>query len=1188
MGWGGATALAVGGSNQSLFLVGALIASQGTAAVPLLVVGLLLSWAALPGWIELVLMWPNRVGGISATCAEAFRPYSPVLANLTGVSYWWGWVPTCGLTAILAASALHQWYLPGVPVELLASAIVLVFAAVNLCGIRSVTRLARPLALGSVLLAFGSAIIPVLAGSVDWHRAASFHLHTPFSGAFGAITSAMAGLYLIGFAAPAFEAAACHVGEMRDPVRNLPRAMFASAGLASVYFLVLPVVWLGVLGTGGLGGDLTQTLGPTFAPLLGAGAKSAAIGFMVLNMFHGSLQPLAGASRTLSQLSEDGLLPRILAWRNRADVPWFATLLTAAMAILFLLSGDPVWVIAAANFCYLLAIGLPSVAVWLLRRDNPELERPYRAPRGMVLVGVAAACAWGVSTLLGFQQFGLPTVLAGLALAYSGSLAYAWRKHSDRRRSGETGVRFSLQAKLAGAMIAVMTLDGGGYLLAVSSVDRGQQELVSVLADIFVAVAMLTVAVGLVLPGVISHATQEVARAADRLARGTLFDFTRAMQALSQGKLEEAHARIDVEPVRVRARDEVGAMADSFNLMLAEVGQAAVALDGAREGLRATETKLKRNIDQQAGIARLGLSALEETPVERLMEETVATISAILDIEIVAVLELVDQDLRVRAATGLAQHRRVVTHQMPVRVASTAGDVALGLREMPDLSGDGSTRAGATVLIRGPEMAFGVLCCQTRNARSFAQEELDFLRAIANLLADTIARRSSQDQIRHQALHDPLTGLPNRSLFLDRLRVALAHGGRRESLVAVLFVDLDHFKLVNDSLGHSVGDELLNAVAARLDSRMRAGDTLARFGGDEFVVLCDDLVGTDDVGAIAQDITNVLHDPFVVSGNTELTVRASIGIATSNRMATDAEVLMGEVDAAMYRAKKRGSGHTETFDEVMRGDASAQLRLETGLAKALDDDQLRVLYQPIVELVTGRVLGFEALVRWQHPERGLISPAEFIPVAEASGMIVPIGRWVLEEACRQAARWQDEHTLGTAPTIAVNLSPRQFSEPGLPEVVRSVVSDAGLDPAALHLEITESAMMENAEKTLETLSELKELGVAIHLDDFGTGYSSLSYLQRFPIDTLKIDRSFIAGLEDGADGKAIVAAIINMALSLHVDVIAEGIEKPEQVETLLQLDCRLGQGYLYAHPVTTDAVGALLDRVFPVTAPARA
>jgi amino acid transporter len=332
IGWVGTSALAMGGSNQSLFVVAALLVAQGTAAVPLLIVGLLLSWAAAPGWIELIMMWPNRVGGIAATCAEAFRPYSPILANLTGVCYWWGWIPTCGLTAILSATALHEWYLPGIPIQLLATAIVVLFCAVNLCGVRWVTRLAIPIAACSALLALGAALIPVFAGDVDWHRAASWSLTQPFHGPFGAITSAMAGLYLIGFAAPAFEAAACHVGETVNPERNVPRAIYASGATSLLYFVVLPVILLGVLGSHGLGGKLTDTLGPTYAPLLGSLAKSAAVWFMVLNMFSGTLQPLAGASRTLSQLSEDGLLPRLLARRNRFDVPWVATSLTAAMS----------------------------------------------------------------------------------------------------------------------------------------------------------------------------------------------------------------------------------------------------------------------------------------------------------------------------------------------------------------------------------------------------------------------------------------------------------------------------------------------------------------------------------------------------------------------------------------------------------------------------------------------------------------------------------------------------------------------------------------------------------------------------------------------------------------------------------------------------------------------------------------
>ena len=599
IGWVGTTALAMGGSNQSLFLIAALFAGQGTipgqgsASIPLLLVGLLLSYAAAFGWTELVLMSPDRVGGIAAACTAAFRPYSDVLSTLTAVCYWWGWVPTCGVTAILSATAINQWCLPWCPVPVLACGLVLLFAALNLCGIKWVSRAAIPIAAGSALLAFVSTLAPVLAGTVDWHRAVDFHLTTPFDGWFGQLTSLMAGLYLIGFAAPAFEAATCHVAETIDPVRNVPRAVLASGAMAAVYFVVLPVVWMGVLGPEPLGGDLGQALGPTFAPLLGALGKSAAMGFMMLNMFHGTIQPLAGASRTLSQIAEDGLAPRFLAWRTRrTDVPWVATMLTAGFAIVFLLIGDPVWLIAAANFTYLIGIGLPSVAVWLLRRDAPGALRPYRAPRGTIVLGLSAACCWGVSALLGFEQFGLPTVVFGLAMAYSGAALYAWRKLEDRRRIGLSGFSRTLHLKLTGAMLLVLGLDAVGYIIAIGRLPGQNGALVVALEDIFVAVAMLTISVGIVLPGMIAHAADEVSEAAKRLASGTLRDLSRAMVSLGRGDLDAAHAAVNIVPVVPRSRDELGELADSFNLLQEEVRQAAVGLEGARGGLREARTQL--------------------------------------------------------------------------------------------------------------------------------------------------------------------------------------------------------------------------------------------------------------------------------------------------------------------------------------------------------------------------------------------------------------------------------------------------------------------------------------------------------------------------------------------------------------------------------------------------------------------
>ena len=778
IGWLGTSAMAMGGSNQMVFLVGALIAAQGSGAIPILIVGVLLGWAAAPGWIELVLMWPKRVGGIAATCAEAFRPYSPVLANLTGVCYWWGWVPTCGFTAILSATALHEWYLPWIPVTPLAIGVVLCFAAINLLGVRAVTRVAIPIASLAAALALLSAIVPVLAGTVDYEQAVSFHLDTPFDGFFGVVTSAMAGLYLVGFAAPAFEAATCHVGETKDPARNVPRAVFASGVMAGLFFVVLPLVWLGSVGPAAMGGELMDTLGPTFAPLLAGGAKAAAIWFLIANMFMGTLQPLAGASRTLSQLSEDGLLPRSWANRNRRDVPWVATLLTAGLAIGALGLGVPTWMIAAANFTYLIGISLPSVAVLLLRRNEPERERPYRAPRGTIMLGVGAGCVWLVATCLGFEQFGLPTVLLSLALAYAGSVFYAWRRITDRRRAGLPGVQRSLGLKLTGAMLAVMALDGAGYLIAVSSVDAGSPALISLLQDIFVAVAILTITVGLILPGIIAQAVEQVSDAAARLATGTVADLTRAMRALSTGDLERAKARVDIIPVDVRSRDEVGAMARSFNLMQDEVGRAAEALDGAREGLARTEAKLERNLAQQTAVARLGRLALEGEDLRSLLHETVTIGRTVLGADLNATIagSPTGRELGVgSSATG----------GLPVRIGSQ--DAPFG--EMRVLRPDGSA--------------------------PFAPDEIAFLEATANVLADAIERRRSEEEMRRQALHDPLTGLPNRTLFMDRLSLAINHAARRRTSVAVLFLDLDRFKLVNDSLGHSAGDELLCMLARR-------------------------------------------------------------------------------------------------------------------------------------------------------------------------------------------------------------------------------------------------------------------------------------------------------------------------------------------------------------------------------------
>jgi diguanylate cyclase (GGDEF)-like protein/PAS domain S-box-containing protein len=1167
LGWIGTAALAMGGSNQSLFILAALfigqgdILGQGTAAVPLLWVGLLLSWAAAPGWTELVLMYPHRVGGIAATCTEAFQPYSPVLANLTGVCYWWGWVPTCGITAILSASAIHEWYLPGVPITALAIALVLAFMLLNLAGIRWVTRLAVPVASASAVLAFVSGLAPIAAGAVDWHTATTFTLTTPFSGWFGQLTSLMAGLYLIGFAAPAFEAAACHVGEAVDPARTIPRAMLASGLLAGVFFVVLPMVWLGSLGAAPLGKDLALVLGPTFAPLFGNLAKTVAIWFMVLGMFSGTLQPLAGASRALSQLSEDGLLPRMLACRSRTDAPWVAILLTAGMAIAFLLIGDPIWLIAAANFTYLISITLPSVAVWLLRRDAPLMHRPYRAPRGTIALGLAAAVIWCCAALLGFEQFGLTTVLIGLGFAYSGSALYAWRKYDDRRRAGLPGMVGSLQVKLTGALVAVLVLDGAGYLLAVSNLPAQQGALMTGLADIFVAVAMLSITVALVLPGMISHSVLAVSNAARRLTCGTLEDFSRAMNALGRGELDAAHARVDIVPVRITTSDEVGEMAASFNTMQAQIGYAAVGLVGAREGLRQARDDLTdANVRLERRVADLHRA---EEKLSGLLE-SIDNVVWSLSLETYDVLYLNPAAERI--------------YGRPVQDFFDDRDLWLKI-----VHPDDRERVRACLLQPFRSDAFS---CEYRVVRPDGSERCleDRLRVIrgpqgAGLRIDGIAtditeRKSHAERIVYQANHDALTGLPNRNLLNDRIEQALALARRSGQHVAVLFMDLDGFKFINDSYGHPFGDALLCTVAARLQVVVRESDTVARLGGDEFLILLPSLDRAED----ARQVASKVLDAFKVQisqGGRDLHLSASIGISVFPDDGDDGALLLQHADVAMYQAKAKGRNRFQCYASEMGTQAQERVELEAALRLALECRQLELHYQPQVDRESGRIVGVEALLRWTHPTLGRVSPARFIPLAEETGLIIPIGEWVLRTACAQAQLW---HAAGySGLSVAVNMSARQFQQQDVPALVRSVLSTTGLPARFLELELTESVLMHDTDQVVLTMQEIRQIGVRLALDDFGTGYSSLSYLKRFPIDVLKIDQSFTFDVTLDASTASITRAIIAMAHSLQMTTVAEGVENQTQFDFLGKLGCDVMQGYHIARPMPAIQLTALLD-----------
>lgn len=510
------------------------------------------------------------------------------------------------------------------------------------------------------------------------------------------------------------------------------------------------------------------------------------------------------------------------------------------------------------------------------------------------------------------------------------------------------------------------------------------------------------------------------------------------------------------------------------------------------------------------------------------------------------VFDCVLLDLSLPDAHGLEalEHLRTAALDVPIVVLSGRTDEELAVRAVTDGAQD--------YLIKG---------------------EVDG-RLLARSIAYAMERKRAEVELAHQALHDGLTGLPNRALLIDRLGQALNRLGRHDSSLAVLFCDLDRFKVVNDSLGHGAGDELLVAVAERLVRVLRGGDTAARFGGDEFVVLCEDIGGERPAMLVAERIIEALSRPFAL-GDDQVHVHVSIGIALTSSEGTRADGLIRDADAAMYRAKERGGALCEVFDAGMRERAVARLETETALHRALDRGELRLFFQPQMRMTTGAMTGVEALVRWEHPERGLLGPAEFIPAAEESGLIHRLGAWVLEEACRQSVAW------GGRLRMAVNLSPRQLLHPDLTATVAGVLAETGCDPSTLCFEITETAVLDDVEAVTGVLNGLKALGATLAIDDFGTGYSSLKALQQFPFDVVKIDRSFVAGVATSDQEAAIVAAVISLSHALGLITVAEGIESVAHLERLRTLGCDIGQGYYFSPPCPAGRITA------PTPPPAR-
>ena len=453
-------------------------------------------------------------------------------------------------------------------------------------------------------------------------------------------------------------------------------------------------------------------------------------------------------------------------------------------------------------------------------------------------------------------------------------------------------------------------------------------------------------------------------------------------------------------------------------------------------------------------------------------------------------------------------------------------------------------------------------------------------RQLAGSLSDVTHRRQAEEQLAHRSFYDPLTELPNRALFHDRLRHALRRAARRADYVfAVLLLDLDRFKVINESLGHFAGDRLLVMIARRLELSLRPGDSVARLGGDEFAILLDDIRDASDAVKVADRVHGELSAPFNIGGQ-ELFVSSSIGIATSLTGYQRPEDVLRDADTAMYRAKASGRARHALFDTAMHAHAVQQLQIERDLRRAVERHEMRVHYQPIISLSTGRIGGFEALVRWTHPERGPISPGDFIPIAEETGLIVPLGRWVLRQACMELATWQRKLGNPRACTLSVNLSSKQLNQPDLAHQIAQILVETGVSGDQLQLEITESAILEHPDAAKTILLKLKELGLKLSIDDFGTGYSSLSYLQRFPIDSLKIDRSFVQhlGSDRGieSDDARIARTIVMIGRNLGKSVVAEGVETAAQLSLMRSVECDHAQGYFFSKAVDGDSALALV------------
>lgn len=1232
--------------NESLMMLGAIYSIQPAAALYCMFAVFILSAIAAYGWCKLVARKPERVGGIATACIDAYAEYNPVIPVLAGTTYWFSWVVASAMSALFCASAIQQLAMNHLPMHLTASIILLLAAGISLLPLRFSAKFAVSLFLLAIVTLILSIISPLIGGAFHWQQIQAFSLVTRFPGLFGQTSALMSSWYILFWSIPAFEVIFCLSGLMREPSKNLPRALITSICISALCFIIIPFVWQGTLGVDVLSSDYVLMSGwhgfvSLFTPIMSVSNATICLLVLILsNMFLVVLGGIVCSSRVMQQLAEEKLIPNFFASSDKSKAPAMTILLMAILGLIFIWYGTPVWLMAATNIGYLSCLIISSIAIYLLRHEVQYTKTEMR----LIKAGVVVSFIIIITTVFGLQLYGLVAILNGLAFVLAGASLLFIRKLLDGNHLGN--LLHSLYFKIAGPIFLVLAVDASGYLIAVYALPDDFLLLKTILEDIFTLIAILTIVVGLVLPGVLARTAEKVTQTAQSLMNGVVTDFVNAMKALSLGKLDEASVSINVEPIKVTSNDEFGVMLRTFNLLQAKIKDAAYSLIVARDQMRKTRDELTASeetnqnllgivsdavmkIDSRGHIlsanpAALQLFELDEktvdaTPITALIpiwsdklisdvnhnHETYGRTKTGKRINIEWNASLTSTDnvdsylLTLKDITARKEAEKMLVMREKVIAASTNGVVIIDMKsqqaiiyvndalvQMTGFQSDEILGHPIQFLFQAnpPNPKYDVLAVFESHADNIIEvqsnkkngemawyeihfspiKEKNEILYMVGIVIDITNRKKMEDDLKRLALFDSLTAIPNRFLLSDRLVQAVTNAKSTRSLLAVLFLDIDRFKFINDTYGHPIGDDLLVVIVERLLKCVKPTDTVARFGGDEFVIVLENYHTIDHVNVIAADIAHQLRQPISLSIG-ELAITISIGISIYPQDGDDASTLIKNADAAMYMAKSSGRNQIAYYEIELNDLSKRLLLLENDLHHALANNEFTLLFQPVFDVKNNVINSAEALIRWHHPQLGVISPVEFIKIAEDTHMVNEIGDWVIKTAFKQQRMWQDQ---GMQPIyIAINLSINQLKASDFISNVKTHLTTYAINPDHIEFELTESMMMDNSPELAASLNALKAMGFDLAMDDFGTGYSCLTNLRRFDFDKLKIDQAFTKTMLSNNDDKEIVLAIIAMAKKLNLRITAEGIETQEQYAFLKANEVDKLQGYYYGKPM---------------------